>query len=41
VGTNTGANKERLENALRSQLTAAELPTTPPLYIEQDATVAS
>lgn len=42
VGTNTGSNKERLEGCLRAQLTPAELPSSPPLYVKEDvATVSS
>jgi len=41
VGTNTGANKERLEGALRAQLTPSELPNTAPLYITQEALAAA
>ena len=37
MGTNTGANKERLEGALRAQLQQGELPDTKPLYITQEA----
>lgn len=41
VGTNTGANKERLEGALRSQLTPAELPKGKPLFVKEDVAVSS
>jgi hypothetical protein len=41
VGTNTGANKERLEGALRSQLTPAELPKGEPLFVKEDVAVSS